>query len=154
MNAGLDGFPSSPTSEIWLGTFVGYGSLHTAIPYYSVIHRQIGTAMSLVNSAIYGAGVIIGEPGLYSVESNYTFSGADNAGISVNATSVQAATAITTIAQPTKLDATSTPGGNLTSKSSFVGNFKPGDIVRPHTNIGTAAVTDRWYFRVARLATP
>jgi len=154
MNDGLFGSPSPAPDEIWLGTGAGFGSLHSFIPYFTNIHRQSGQAMSLVNSPVYGAGVLIGIPGLYLIEFSFASTGGDYAGLTLNASPAQCAAVVTSVTQPSRLALIVTPAASSPDSAFYCGSLKPGDIVRPHTTVAVFGTPERSYFRATRLATP
>lgn len=136
--------------EIRLTSGNGHGSPNTAIRRYSTIAKEVGSAMSLTQSATDGDSITINTRGEYAVyytdlRSDAAFTG----GVTLNSPSLT--TSISSQLESDVLLITQ-QATNLATTVSGVFNLKVGDVLRAHTDAGpneTNALRSR--FRVKRI---
>lgn len=139
-----------PRNVLWLTTSNGYGSTNTVIRRYLNITRQIGKALSYVDSATNGMSVTVNENGIYFIAVRDSFTGASGTiGISLNSTELT--TAIFGITTTDVLMAMSANDGFSTTGSATI-NLKQGDVIRSHGD-GVAGTAARAHFIMVKLST-
>lgn len=120
----------------------GFGSTATKIPYFNTVVTNTlnGHATITNNDSTNGLAITINTAGVYSVSFWFDPSSADQAGISVNASSVT--TNITSLAAAERIQLSYGNSAGFTISVSATKYFNANDVIRPHTNgsgVGTAA---------------
>ena len=114
----------------------GYGSSSTIIRKYTNTLANVGTAITLDNSATLGATFTINEKGVYAIAMTEVTNSSFHAGISLN--SNQLTTGITSITAAHCL-AVSQITTNNEATITWVGVLASGDVIRPHVSAAEAA---------------
>lgn len=115
-------------SQFRLDAAVAYASTNTKILYYTNTRENVGSDITVGNSATLGASATIVTPGVYAFGFTQAIPAGATIGLSLNSsqltTSFSGITASDIIASA---DVTANAGG-----SSIIRRFKPGDVIRPH----------------------
>lgn len=130
--------PTAARSAIWLITGNGYGSTNTKIRRFTTVQKNIGSDITLTQSAADGDSMTINKSGTYFVYYQDKHSAAEtNMGISINSseltTSIGSVAAANVLARFTNLAAVPCCAG-------IVVNLVAGDVLRAHTD-GSATAT-------------
>ncbi len=142
---------AAQNSMVRLCTANGKGLTNTFIRRFSTILSNTGSAVDYQDSATLGASFTIKEDGIYHItyDDNYS-AGGQTFGVSLNST--QLSTNIASITPADILTNGRTPGaGFQTGTSSWAGELKVGDVVRPHTGTGTTGTADLAKFTISKI---
>lgn len=137
-------------NEVVVNTGGGHGSTNTMIRRITVEEYTFGTAITWADSATAGTSFTINAEGVYSMTYCDGHTAAANIGISVN--SSQLTTNVGTITAVDRLIRGSTQGSGLFDAVASCRRFKPGDIIRPHTDGGLTNTSDSVKFSIVRVA--
>lgn len=121
--------------EVFVQEGNGHGSTNTRIRRFSTVVRNVGSAITYIDSATNGSSFIINQTGMYSMTyADYNSTGLVIIGISLNST--QLSTNIESINNINRLTGTAnsspTTGGGVSH--TVIKRLVPGDVIRPHTN--------------------
>lgn len=141
-------------NEVEVNTPSGWGSTNTYVRLFSVISKQNGDAISVVNSATLGTYFTINKDGVYALSylSDYTSS---------TLTFYITKNESTLNANPTSVGASVVSFGYGATANSYgfqttsVVNLRAGDIIRPMTDVtaaGGASVAADTKFRITKVA--
>jgi len=115
----------------------GFGSTNTKIRKFSTVSIYSGAEITYANTAADGASFTLNTPGVYAISySDEGTSGAPGIGITLN--SANLTTDVNLVSDEELLIITSVGTGNERSVCSYTGRFSAGDVIRAHTNTGTA----------------
>lgn len=122
------------------------------IPYYTNATSS-GTAISFTNSTTAGASFTVNEPGYYCMSMTHRVgvNTEDQWGISINAS---VTTALTTLSSANMLCVTGTyavSGASVAASCSWCGTVGNGDVIRPHTNSGSATTSNTCHFHMEKV---
>lgn len=132
---------ASAPSELRLNTGNGFGSTNTVIRRFANVVQNIGSDITYTDSAANGASFTINTNGVYAI--TYTEEGNTGSpifGISLNSASLT--TDINAIAIGEILTISNVGNGNGRACSSWTGLLSATDVVRMHTNNGSATFAD------------
>lgn len=132
---------SSAPSELRLNTGNGFGSTNTVIRRFTNVVQNIGSDIVYTDSATNGASFTINTNGIYAI--TYTEEGNTGSplfGISLN--SANLTTDINAIPIADILTISNVANGNGRECCSWTGLLVATDVVRMHTNNGTATFAD------------
>ena len=134
--------------EISLYTANGYGSTNTNIRKYSTVETNVGTSLTLTQSASLGDSITVNTTGLYSVQAVDNFSTVSSFGITRN---VSANTSIDSVAVGSLLSVAS-GNTNYRTVCTWTGWLTSGDVLRVHGAGTGAGAVNNSRFRAVRLA--
>jgi hypothetical protein len=127
----------------------GYGSTNTVIRTWTTISLNVGTDITLTQSATNGDSFTINTDGIYAISYCDAFSNSSvNFGISVN--SNQLTTSIPTITAANRIAEARTVGADLSGNCQVTMKFKAGDVIRCHTS-GDPNSTNGAHFQTFRI---
>ena len=129
------------TSEIWLYSANGYGSGNTKVRRWTTVARNLGSAMTLTQSAANGDMVTINEDGMYSVSYSDQFNASNAFGITRNST--QGTTSINGTTRANIIASAQTPGASVGSLVQVTLFLMAGDFLWAHTE-GSASGTQTY----------
>lgn len=138
-------------SEVSNDSGNGFGSTNNKIRRFTNTTVNTGSAITYADSATLGASYTINEEGEYwGLWSDNFSGGSSNHGISVNST--QLTTSILTITPSTQRVALTSVPASLNVSCSFQTRLHPGDVVRPHSQLGNEDDTGVGsYFRIKKI---
>lgn len=141
-------------SEVLVTTPNGHGSTNTAVRLFSVTSKNVGSAITVSNSATLGTSFTINEDGIYAISyiNDYTSGALLQYFITLNEATLNAAYVSTNasmlaIGYPAAANSLN-PGANATL------NLVAGDVIRPMTDLAgaTYSTTANTKFRIVKIA--
>ena len=141
-------------SYVRLYTGNGFGSSSTKIRRFATIATYTGTDITINQSASNGDSFTLNTPGIYSI--HYSDEGSTGApAIAISLNSAALTTDVSSLSQAETLVISSVGTGNARAMVSYTGRFAAGDVVRPHTNSGTAGFQSNGFganFSITKIA--
>lgn len=141
---------SSTRSAVWLITGNGHGSTNTKIRRFATVQKNVGTDITLAQSATDGDSMTINKAGFYYIYYQDLDASAFNIGISIN--SNELTTSIATVTAANVL-ARFTCGSGTPGCATIVTYLSIGDVIRAHDDASASATgATQTMFKVERVA--
>lgn len=141
---------TAPNSEIWLYSQNGYGSSNTAVRQWNTIGKNIGSDLTLTQSAVDGDKITINTAGIYSISYSDDFSNGADLGIVLNGT--QGNIVIYTITGSDILAISSNKSSAYSGSCSVTLHLSVNDYVWAQTDMTSTGTFGIGSFRVTRVA--
>ncbi len=141
-NSGPYGVPKQSPDEIYMVTGNGYGSTNTLIRRYTTIVKNSGQSITYKDDPVLGGSFVISVPGIYAIQCQDDSTAAAGFGVSINASAVECATAISVISVQSRVMWVFVDAGTFASvPGTCITYLNAGDIIRGHADTASAVTT-------------
>lgn len=140
------------TGNYHVDTHAGYGSTANKIPYFTNVNENdLGNFGTITNDSTNGLSFTAIKECSVTMTYSAVFSAAGAVGISLNASSVT--TSIALLGSDERIAHDTTSAGNFNASATACKKLQAGDVIRPHTEASTVALTGRHHVVISAVAT-